>query len=138
MECECILVLVGFLRKEVPPRADSGVTGERDLCISSEDINNDRFGFGGCGGGFVEDDGFSEVEFARDELFLGLGELDGGWEVNNGEGVAEEACVVEDVDMNKTQLLGHCRLEQTRYVVSCRLKQAALLYGTSDPGIRAT
>lgn len=88
---------MGGLGEEVGSGADGGVACKGDLLRGGEYVDRDRVGRIGVRG-FVEEDCLSEIEFAGDGLFLGLGEGCGGWEVDDGEGVAEEGGVGEDVE----------------------------------------
>ena len=76
------------LGEEVRPRADGGVACKGDLFRRGEDVDHDS----AIGRRFVEEDCFSEVEFAGDILFLELREEGCEGEVDDAEGVEVKTC----------------------------------------------
>lgn len=80
---------------------------ERELGARGEDADF-NFDFGGVGiGGFGEEDGLGEVEFAGYGEFLVVGETGPGGDVDDCEWIARETGVGEDVEGCVFEL-GHC------------------------------
>lgn len=65
-----MIILLGGVLEEPGGGADGWMASEGNFAVCGEDVNS---AFLVAGFGFVDEDGFGEVEFSGDVLFLGLG-----------------------------------------------------------------
>lgn len=85
--------------------ADGGVAGEGEFFVCGEDVDFADGGGGGVRG--VDEDGFREVEFTSDGLFLGLCDGVVGREEDHAQRVAGVGGGGEDVEGEEAEGLRH-------------------------------